>query len=122
MPGLHQLTWLRWGLHACYGGYLLVTVAVVDGTILAPDHVVVQMLTMAVTVGVCAARIADPREVVAVALAGLVVTAALLVTRDAVTGGAVIGWLVPVGFSALLGRGQRWMRDPDPENCDPWPP
>ena len=64
MPGLHQLTRLRWGLHACYGGYLLVTVAVVDGTILAPDHVVVQMLTMAVTVGVCAARIADPRGLV----------------------------------------------------------
>lgn len=114
MPRVRLSVLLRWGLQATYGGYLLVTVAVVDGAMLAPQHIVVQVLAMAVTVGVCATRISDPREAVAVTLAGLVITVALLMTRDAMDGGSVAGWLVLVGFAALLGRGQRWMRAPAP--------
>jgi hypothetical protein len=71
------------------------------------------MLVMAVTVGVCAARMPDPREAVAVTVAGLVVTAVLLVTRGTVIGRPVAGWLILVGFAALLGPGQRWMSEPE---------
>jgi len=65
-------------MHAAYGCYSLVTVASVAGTVLPRGNVVAQMLVMAVTVGMCAARIPDPRQATSVTLAGLVVTAVLL--------------------------------------------
>src|ERR1700754_2605728 len=89
---------------AASGGVGLVAAAGLAGTVVAPTTVG-RLLLVAVTVGVLSAVLPDRRAWLGVNADGAF---ALVLSID----DGENGWpyLVFLGFAAVLGRGQRWMR------------
>jgi hypothetical protein len=85
-----------------------------------PENFHAWLLVLAVFVGVFAAKVADPAAVLATTAAAMLVFVGLSTSAGsrAAPVSDVVGYWIPIGFAAVLGRGQRWLRgtartDPD---------
>jgi hypothetical protein len=80
-----------------------------------PETFPAWVLVLAVFVGVFAAKVADRAAVLVTTAAGMLVFVGLDATAGAwvIPVRDIVGYWIPIGFAAVLGRGQRWMRSTD---------
>jgi len=91
-----------------------ITVGHLASRIWPPQTFHAWLLVLAIFVGVFAAKVADHTAVVVTTAAATLVFVSLRIHTGAGVEAAlvtdVVGYGIPVGFAAILGRGQRWMR------------
>jgi hypothetical protein len=97
-----------------------ITVGYVASRSWPPQTFPVWLLVLAVFVGVFAAKVADLAAVLVTTGAAMLVFVSLSTAAGGVVPvGDVVGYCIPIGFAAVLGRGQRWFRPaPGATNSD----
>jgi hypothetical protein len=97
---------------AAFGLAAVATAGTLAAILFAPADVAYRALAMAVTVGVLAALLADWRACAATTIIASLILVGFMAPRfgESDGGQAVWSYMVLIGFAALIGRGQRWMR------------
>jgi hypothetical protein len=94
------------------GSTAVVAAAFLTAAAVAPGHLAVRAVLLAVTVGVVAAIVHDWRACAGVTVLAALVYVGFLVHHDGVLTGNATGWpyTVGIGFAAVVGRAERRMR------------
>jgi hypothetical protein len=95
-----------------FGCLGIITVVYLASRVWPPETFHAWLLVLAAFVGVFAAKVTDPAAVGITTAAAMLAFAVLSTTAAAgvVPVGDVVGYWIPIGFAAVLGRGQRWLR------------
>ncbi|MEV4517473.1 hypothetical protein AB0K00_52020 [Dactylosporangium sp. NPDC049525] len=91
---------------------MVVGAAVVAGALFPDGELAARAAVMAVVVGVYSAKVADPRAVLGVTGVAMLVYVGFLVNDlgELTLRGGTWPFLIPLGFAAVLGWGQHWLR------------
>src|SRR5687767_11046960 len=98
------------GLQIVSGCVAVLGAAAVAAITVPSGHLIERILIMTVVVGVYAGVATDVRAVLTVTVGAMVISTVLLANDfgEFTANSQLVGYLVPIAFGALLGRGQRW--------------